>query len=135
MAASSSTRVSDVDAIAAVVGKHVVEASEFQYTMDLKGPLDSDTILLHRRIIRDARELGTSFVQGSTAAAFDKVAAGFENPMDSQQWSTDEAKKFRAMMRHVEQSVAKVKGGDNEPVWLQKLLHPKSNEKKKKRKN
>ena len=91
---------------ATALRRHVQEASEFGYTNDLKGPLDPSTLVRHRRLIRDAREnLGASFVQNATEEAFELL--GFEN--DSQTWAQQEARTFRAMLRHVEQAIVKAK--------------------------
>ena len=63
---------------------------------------------------------------------------GFEN--DSQTWAEQEARKFRAMMRHVEQAIVKAKNTST-PGWLAKIVkggmvpRPKEKEEKKKEKD
>ena len=117
-----SARCSDSVKIANVLRRHVTGPSELPYTDDLKGPLDGETLIVHRRLIRDARQhLGTCFVQKNTAEAFDLIAADFADPLDSQTWSDSEARNFRAMMRHVQQAVSKAKV-NGMPGWLSRIL-------------
>ena len=133
------TRCSNADDIAVVLRRHFPDEDFFEidYTPELTGPLDSPTIIRHGELVTDCLDtLGNSLVQKAAANAFDQIGVCFkEPPLDPGIWADEQAKKLRAMMRHVVQATAKTKDGKKKkPKWLTqffgKSLRPSVQQKK-----
>eukprot|EP00959_Pyramimonas_sp_CCMP1952_P269438 5632512-Pyramimonas_sp.AAC.1 len=103
-------------ALLAVLKEHVTTADELDYTTDLDGDVDGDTITAWKDMMLAAREAmypQTSISQKCGKAVFVDVleanGASWNLGAEEASWADTSSKMFRAMLRHVQQAVIKMK--------------------------
>ena len=124
---SKSERCSDVPLLISIFSKHVVTTDPIPYTDDLSGSLNHDQIVEQKAMLVEIRERAHPagvLVQKPCAAALTKVAKDAEfDLVDVEAWADLEAKKIRAMCRHLDQAIGKSTKSGTQPEWLQSVMN------------